>query len=125
MGLNSILYVFRYSAWQGRRASDGLDLLMASCAMELDVSALFIHEGVFILKREQRSLSVDESAPQAKLASKPFGALYDFGCEHVYVCERSLKARGLTVEDLFVQTSPLQQEDIAACLDRFDQVVVV
>ena len=42
----------------GRSAADGLDALMASCAMELNVSALFLHDGVFIVKRGTGSRTI-------------------------------------------------------------------
>ena len=138
MSKTNILYIFKCSAWHGRAAADGLDALMASCAMELDVSALFVHEGVFILKRgqsherKQEQLKTSATHVQSnsvpgiwpKLLSKPFAALDDFGCEHVYVCERSLIARGIDANDLTVEHELVSRDEIAALIDQHDQVLV-
>ena len=132
MSKSTILYVFRSSAWDGRGAADGLDVLMASCAMELNVSALFVHEGVFIIKcgQEQSSPSgsqADASANSAittKLLSKPFAALDDIGCEHVYVCDKSLNARGLCAAGLTVEHELVSRDQIAMLIDQHDQVLV-
>lgn len=120
--MKSILYVFRHSSWQGRAAADGLDALMASCAMELEVAALFLHEGVLNLRT---AASVpDELDYKPKLDSKPFKALNDFGCETVLVCERSLVGRGLTKNELVLDAQLLSRDGIAERIDQYDQVLV-
>ncbi|HAU67626.1 MAG: DsrE family protein [Arenicella sp.] len=131
MSKTTILYVFRSSAWHGRSAADGLDALMASCAMELNVSALFLHDGVFIVKRGQGqeqsntpSSQLRGSTIRPKLLSKPFAALYDFGCEHVYVCHKSLNARGLCTDDLTVEHELVSRDQIATLIDQHDEVLV-
>ena len=86
---------------------------------------------VFIVKRGQGqeqsntpSSQLRGSTIRPKLLSKPFAALYDFGCEHVYVCHKSLNARGLCTDDLTVEHELVSRDQIATLIDQHDEVLV-
>ena len=92
------LYVFTSAPYTGSAGQEGLDAALIGAAFEADVSVLFLHDGVFQLKRGQ-----DASQSMLKQTTKTFAALKDFGIENIYVHDLSLLARGLEPKGLIIE----------------------
>lgn len=120
----SILYIFTRNSVDSRSAADGLEALMASCAMELEVSVAFVHDGVFILQRGQGEFEDDDPMAPLKKGFKAFGALYDFGVENIWVYDTSLQSRAVAIEEMSLAVQVCNTQELAAQLRAHDQVLV-
>jgi len=107
------LYVFTTAPYTSSAGQEGLDAALIGAAFEVDVSVLFLHDGVFQLKRGQ-----DTSESMLKQTTKTFGALKDFGIENVYVHDLSLLARGLEPTALMIDTQLLDSGGVQDLLQR-------
>ncbi|MEO0367403.1 MAG: DsrE family protein [Pseudomonadota bacterium] len=121
----SVLYIITSSPQSSREGADALEAVMASCAAELDVHILFIHEGVWQLKKAQATPDTDSGfATPPKLTSKMYGAAFDYGVSSMTVYEQCLVARGLVVEDLFVDVAVADRALAAKQIAYCDRVIV-
>ena len=91
----SIMYVHRRAPYGTIYALEALDVMLAGAVFEQNVSAAFIDDGVYQLRRGQ-----NPSVLQMKDFSKTFGALPDFDFTHIYAEQESLKKRGMSMDDL-------------------------
>lgn len=107
------LYVFTIAPYSSSAGQEGLDAALIGAAFESDVSLLFLHDGVFQLKRGQ-----DASQSMLKQTTKTFGALKDFGIENVYVHDLSLLARGLESHALIVDTQLIDSGGVQDLLQQ-------
>ena len=90
-----IMYVNRRAPYGTAYALEALDVMLAGAVFEQEVSAVFLDDGVYQLRRGQ-----NPSVLQMKDFSKTFGALPDFDIMNLYVEEESIKQRGMTEQDL-------------------------
>ena len=90
-----IMYVNRRAPYGTAYALEALDVMLAGAVFEQEVSAVFLDDGVYQLRRGQ-----NPSVLQMKDFSKTFGALPDFDIMNLYVDEESIKQRGMTERDL-------------------------
>ncbi len=74
---------------------EALDAMLAASAFEQDLTAAFVDDGVYQLKREQQP-----SVLEFRHYTKAFAALSEFGIEQLYVEKESLLERGLSHTDL-------------------------
>ena len=91
----SIMYVHRRAPYGTIYALEALDVMLAGAVFEQNVSAAFIDDGVYQLRRGQ-----NPSVLQMKDFSKTFGALPDFDFTHIYAEQESLEQRGMSMDDL-------------------------
>ena len=119
----SVLYIFTRNALSSE-SKEGFEVLMASVAMELQVSVLLINDGIYLLKAEQGDRSADDVLAQTGASHKRFFALPDFDIAPVHVCERSLKGRGLVSDDLGLPIEPCDRDEIAHLIRASDRVLV-
>ncbi len=94
-------YIFRSAPHGSASGREGLDALLAASAVNEELTALFIEDGVYQLLREQQPQQIlgRDYAPTFKMLD-----LYDV--EHIYVCAESMAARGLSTEDLLIDVTP-------------------
>ena len=90
-----IMYVHRRAPYGTIYALEALDVMLAGAVFEQNVSAAFIDDGVYQLRRGQ-----NPSVLQMKDFSKTFGALPDFDFTHIYAEQESLEQRGMSMDDL-------------------------
>ncbi|MGK0375941.1 MAG: tRNA 2-thiouridine synthesizing protein C [Arenicella sp.] len=102
MSDEKILYVISRAAYSNASGQEALDAILIGASFDLDVSVLFIHDGVFQLKQGQQS-----SDKGLKLFTKTYKALADFGVEKIYIHDLSIASRGLTQSDLICTVTPL------------------
>ena len=89
------MYVHRRAPYGTIYALEALDVMLAGAVFEQNVSAAFIDDGVYQLRRGQ-----NPSVLQMKDFSKTFGALPDFDFTHIYAEQESLEQRGMSMDDL-------------------------
>ncbi len=112
------LWVSRHAPHGSIRAQEGLDALLMAVAFEQPVSVLFLDDGVYQLKRDQRPDRIDLKNFCAGFASL---ALYDV--HDVYAERESLDLRGLTAEDLLMPVRVLDSPAVGALIDAHDVVM--
>jgi tRNA 2-thiouridine synthesizing protein C len=94
-------------------AWEGLELALTAAAFELEVTLIFLDDGVYQLKNGQ-----DTSALGIKNFAKAFGALNDYGVRRVCVEASSLEVRGLSASDLCIPVETLTTVEISALIEQ-------
>ncbi|MGY1920924.1 sulfurtransferase complex subunit TusC [Pseudomonas tolaasii] len=113
----SLLIISRQAPWSGPGAREALDIVLAGGAFDLPIGLLFMDDGVFQLAANQAPKALQQKDLSANLQ-----ALELFGVEDVFACRHSLDERGLVTP---ASAQPLNSEDIATLIDRYDQVVTL
>lgn len=113
MSVKKILYVFTQAPYSNSTGQEALDALLIGAAFEQEVSALFIHNGVFQLKGQQNTTLSSDADMALKPFTKAFKALEDFGVEHIYIDGLSLLSRGLTAEQLMIEAQVLESKQVS------------
>ena len=117
----SLLIISRQSPWSGPSAREALDIALAGGAFDLPVGMLFLDDGVLQLASAQ-----DASQLQQKDLTANLQALSMFGVDVLFACTASLAERGMLPSALSVE--PLQvlsDQEMAALIDRYDQVITI
>lgn len=112
------LWVSRHAPHGSIRAQEGLDALLMAVAFEQPVSVVFLDDGVYQLKRDQRP---DRAGLKNFCAGFPSLAVYDV--HDVYAERESLALRGLAAEDLLMPVRVLDAVHIGALMDEHDVVM--
>lgn len=102
-----LLYVITQAPYSSANGHEALEAILIACAFEQEVNVLFIHDGVFQLKSEQ---STEQSL--LKQTTKTFRALSDFGVEAAYVFDSSLFSRALTVDELMIEPTVVDNQAV-------------
>jgi len=117
----SLLIVSRQSPWSGPSAREALDIALAGGAFDLPLGMLFLDDGVLQLMPTQRASPLQQKDVTANLQ-----ALSMFGVEDLFACQTSLAERGMSATGLGVeQVQVLRDQEIAALIDRYDQVITI
>lgn len=106
--VKKFLYVNRRAPYGSVYALESLEVVLIGAAFEQDVSLLFLDDGVYQLKKDQSTDSVD-----MKNFSPTYNALGDYDVNKIYVEQESLDERGLTTEDLLSLTYEDEDDDYA------------
>lgn len=112
-----LLFVTRTAPYGNSLAREALDAVLASSAYGQELGYLFQGDGVYQLLQEQKAEAIYSKSFSATL---PALAIYDIN--DLYVCEESLKSRGLTIKDLSVQVKLLSTKEISSLLDSQNQI---
>lgn len=116
--MRNILLLQRSSPFNDSKGREALDMILAMAAVEHNVSVLFSADAVYQLLPTQ-------DQPDFKLKAYPRSfklfALYDI--EQVYVCQQSLKQRGIHASDLSIDVTELDTQAIAELFARQHQVI--
>lgn len=116
----SLLIVTRQAPWAGVTAREALDIALAGGAFDLPLGLLFLDDGVFQLAPGQQPALLEQKNLVANLQALPM-----FGVEALYVCQASLAERGLAVDQLALDVSPLADDALKALLARYDEVITL
>jgi tRNA 2-thiouridine synthesizing protein C len=133
--IKKFLYVNRKAPYGTIYALESLEVVLIGAAFDQDVSLAFIDDGVYQLKKDQKT-SVD-SGIGMKDFSKTYLALGDYDVNKIYVDKASLDERGLTADDLMElvyededddykeksSISIVNQEEIAQLMEQQDVVL--
>ncbi|MCE0464044.1 sulfurtransferase complex subunit TusC [Pseudomonas uvaldensis] len=117
----SLLLISRQAPWSGPGAREALDIVLAGGAFDLPIGLLFLDDGVFQLLAGQNAKVVQQKDLSANLQALPM-----FGVEALFVCADSATQRGVDTETLALDDlKVLTAQDIAALIDRYDQVITL
>ena len=98
-------------------AQEGLDALLMGSAFT-ECGLLLIGEGLLQLTKQQ-----DPSVLGMKNFSLTFGALADYGVNHVYCREADLLRFDLTTGDLVIEVKAVDDATARSLLSEYEQVV--
>jgi tRNA 2-thiouridine synthesizing protein C len=119
--VKKFLYLNRKAPYGTIYALESLEVVLIGAAFEQDVSLAFIDDGVYQLKKDQKT-SVSEGIG-VKDFSKTYRALEGYDVEKLYVDKNSMEERGLSVEDLIVPVEVLNDKQMAELMDQQDVIL--
>jgi tRNA 2-thiouridine synthesizing protein C len=97
---DTVAVLMRKAPYGSVYTAEGFRSMMGIGVFEMDISVLFVDDGVYALVKGQ-----DPAALDMKPLGDGFPMLKDFGVTRFYVHEGSLLERGLTPEDLVMDVS--------------------
>ncbi len=116
----SLLIISRQAPWAGPGAREALDIALAGGAFDLPIGMLFLDDGVFQLSAAQQPATLQQKDLSANLQALPM-----FGVEALYVSQRSLDERGLQGQPSSLAAERLNDAQLRALIDRYDQVITL
>ena len=114
----NFLFIQRSAPFDGARAAESQLALMATAALELDVSVLFINQGVGQLCRHQMPQTLG-----LKDFSLAFKLLSMYEVRNVYVDSRSLQKYRWDEDDLLLPVTRLNPAEISVIIHQHDIVL--
>ncbi len=115
----SICIIFEHAPHGSAHGREGLDYLLAMASFYDDVTAVFIGDGIYQLLKDQTPVNV-----LSRNHSKTFKLMDMYGIEKVYVSDKDLVERKLTVEDLIVDVKTVNDELLRDVLSSSNSKVV-
>jgi len=112
------MFVNRKAPYGTIYALESLEVVLITAAFDQDVSLVFVDDGVYQLKRGMQTKAIE-----TKNFSPTYRALDGYDVEKLYVERESLKARGLTEEDLIVDVEVLDSDALASLMAQQDVVL--
>jgi len=112
------LYVNRRAPHGTIYPLESLETVLIGAAFDQDVSMLFIDDGVYQIKKDQKPEGIE-----FKNFSKAFRALEMYDVEKLFVEKESLAERGLTEDDLLVDVEVIDRSATKALIDQQDVVL--
>ena len=116
MNKKKLLFVIRHSPYGSLLARESLDAILAASVYEQALSVLFLDDGVFQLARQQTTL-------EQKNISKLLSAFSLYGIDEVFICQSSLKQRGLNITTLCLGVKLLNSDEIRCLMRQQDQLI--
>jgi len=112
-----ILFITSKAPYGSSYAKEALDAVLMASAFGQQISLLFLDDGIFQLKKDQ--------APQhgQKNISATFPALELYDVNNIYVDELALQKRGMTRQDLVINTVAFNDEKIRQLMAEQDQIL--
>ncbi|NAZ96922.1 sulfurtransferase complex subunit TusC [Vibrio toranzoniae] len=106
---------FPHSTAAGR---EGLDALLSASAYSEDISVFFVGDGVTQLLKAQQP---DEVLSRDYISAFKLMDLYDI--EQVYVCQRSLCQFGLSTDNLLIDVTAVEADELTQKLTQCQQIL--
>lgn len=116
--IKKFMFVNRKAPYGTIYALEALEVVLISAAFEQDVSMAFVDDGVY-----QLMSNINTEGVELKNFSKTYRALEGYDIEKLYVEQESLDARGLTTDDLIVDTIVLPSAELAKVMAEQDVVI--
>ncbi|PCJ22277.1 MAG: sulfurtransferase complex subunit TusC [Gammaproteobacteria bacterium] len=113
-----ILVVNRKSPYGSLRSREAIDTLLVASAYGVDVSALYLDDGVFQLVKSQHPEQI-----QSKNIAKMVSAFEMYDLKNIYVDEQSIAYRGLQAQDFVTPVKVLNTDQIKSLLHQQDQIL--
>jgi len=89
-------------------SAEGFRSIMGVGVFEMDISVVFVDDGVYVVTKGQ-----DPGALDMKALADGFPMLGDFGVTKFYVHDQSLAERGLSVDDLAIEAKVVDSAGVA------------
>ncbi|HMM50491.1 MAG TPA: sulfurtransferase complex subunit TusC [Burkholderiaceae bacterium] len=112
------MFVNRKAPYGTIYALESLEVVLITAAFDQDVSLVFVDDGVYQLKRGMQTKGIE-----TKNFSPTYRALDGYDVEKLYVERESMQARGLTEEDLLVDVTVLDRDEMSALMQEQDVVL--
>ena len=116
--MDTVAVLMRKAPYGSVYTAEGFRTIMGVAVFEMDISVVFIDDGVYALVAGQ--------APE-KLDMKPLGdgfpMLRDLDVSKFYVHDESLAERGLTTDDLVMEVEVVSGAQIAEILEQAHKVL--
>lgn len=109
---NAIAVLMRKAPYGTVYTAEGFRLIMGIGVFEMDISVVFVDDGVYALVRGQNPAALD-----MKPLGDGFPTLADFGVTNFYVHEGSLRERGLSPDDLVMSVEVVDDAGVARILE--------
>ena len=109
---NTVAILMRKAPYGSVYTAEGFRSMMGVGVFEMDISVLFVDDGVYALVKDQ-----DPSALDMKPLGDGFPMLADFGVTKFYVHDRSLSERGLVPDDLVMDVEIVDDAGAARVLE--------
>ncbi|WP_219951986.1 sulfurtransferase complex subunit TusC [Dickeya zeae] len=117
--MKRVAFVFTQPPHGSACGREGLDALLAMSALTEDIGVFFIADGVFQLLPNQQP---ERILMRNYIAT--FGVLPLYDIERCYVCEASLRQRGLSVDTRWVlEVELLAADALRDMLNTYDAVL--
>ena len=115
---NSVAVLMRKAPYGSVYTAEGFRTIMGVAVFEMDISVVFVDDGVYALVKGQNPEKLD-----MKPLGDGFPMLSDFGVKKFYVHEESLTNRGLTTDDLVIPVEVVDGAQVAEILAAAGKVV--
>jgi tRNA 2-thiouridine synthesizing protein C len=115
---DQVAVLMRKAPYGSVYTAEGFRSMMGIGVFELDISAIFVDDGVYALVKGQ-----DPSGLDMKALGDGFSMLPDFGVTRFYVHDQSLSERGLTVDDLVIDVEVVDDAGVARLLESCGTVL--
>jgi len=114
----SLLLVNQSAPYSSAQARESLDVALSAAAFEIPVSVLFIEDCCYQLLQNQQAEKIN-----GKQLTRMFGAFPIYGIDNLYVCEHSVKKRGIGSQ---METLPIKlvSRDTIRDMHRHAQTVL-
>ncbi|MBE9507345.1 MAG: sulfurtransferase complex subunit TusC [Chloroflexi bacterium] len=109
---NTVTVLMRKAPYGSVYAAEGFRSIMGIGVFEMDVSVLFVDDGVYALVKGQNPAGLD-----MKPLGDGFPMLSDFDVNRFYVHDQSLSERGLTPDDLVMDVEIVDNAGAARVLE--------
>lgn len=113
-----ILFLFKQAPHGTSHAPEELDMLLMASTFALDISVLFLADGVLQLKSQQNTQAIDN-----KNFSATFKALNLYDIEKIYVAQDAVQKYSLNVTDLVIPVTLLTNTQVAEIMQLQDTIV--
>ncbi|RLC62182.1 MAG: sulfurtransferase complex subunit TusC [Chloroflexi bacterium] len=107
----TVAVLMRKAPYGSVYTAEGFRSMMGIGVFELDISVVFVDDGVYALAKGQNPAALD-----MKPLGEGFPMLPDFGVTKFYVHEGSLQERGLTQDDLVMNVEMVDDTGVAHVL---------
>lgn len=116
--MDKVAILMRKPPYGSVYTAEGFRTIMGVAVFELDISVVFIDDGVYALLKDQ-----DPSKLDMKPLGDGFPMLPEFDVEKFYVHDESLAERGLSTEDLVMDVEVVNGAQIAQILETAGKVL--
>jgi len=116
--VKKFMFVNRKAPYGTIYALESLEVVLISAAFDQDVSLVFVDDGVYQLKKGQKTDGIG-----MKNFSPTYRALEGYDIEKLYVEKESLEARGLSEDDLLVDVQVMGKSELADLMDDQDVIM--
>jgi tRNA 2-thiouridine synthesizing protein C len=116
--MNTVAVLMRKAPYGSVYTAEGFRTMMGIAVFEMDLSVVFVDDGVYALVKDQ---------DPAKLDMKPLGEgfpmLTEFDVKQFYVHGESLRERALSTEDLVMDVEVVDSTEVAQILEKAGKVL--
>ena len=116
--MNTVAVLMRKAPYGSVYTAEGFRTLMGLAVFEMDISVVFMDDGVYALLENQ---------DPGKLEMKPLGdgfpMLTEFDVDRFFVHDQSLAERGLSTDDLLMDVEVVDGARIAEILETAGKVL--